>query len=364
MRSPTVTGLRRLTGPLLAAAACAGALTVPQPAAAQDSMPAATSLRQQVTVAWTSGRYRGRDRAGFTLPGVGAGEITCRPDTTWIRMLPYDRARETTMWSALFEHKTEGVFPAVHDARVYTFSTPTSTVASGTGRSTHEGFNQDKYVEDSSRGRAIGLITQRTAFTQPGAPTGTPTSYDLRWQWSGFRGVRSRARCRVTATFTTRLPEGRTVSTRRRAGVLRSPGPAVSHVQLDWHGDADAPAKLLTRPATVPWLGRMQALCEPGPAGRALLRVHADDPAAGPWADVTFYEGEGPDAAWRGQYHADPLTGDLTIDLPENGMLTARLTDGTGAHAATLIASSLRKTNDPAGAENHCQISAQAVSLR
>lgn len=347
-----------------AAAAVVLALAAPVPAAAAaGAQPAATSLRQQATVAWQDGRSAGRDRESFSLPGIGTGEIVCRRDAAFIRMRPADTGPETTMWSVLRQRKKGAEVAAVHNARVYTFSTPTSQVARGTGRAAHEGLNEQRPLEDRAEGSAFGLISQRSARNAPAGslPRPSPTSFTLRWAWSGFAGSARDARCRVRATFTTRLPGGSRVLTRRRGGLLRLPGPAASALAVDWRGDADAPANLRSGGAAVPYLGTLRATCPPGRDGAPALVLEADRRDDGPLATVVAYEGEGADAATTSRYATDPGTGVLgPMPLPVNGLLRATIRDGR--RAATVVASSLRKTNDPDGADNFCEVAAQVLS--
>ncbi|UUY06046.1 hypothetical protein LRS13_11180 [Svornostia abyssi] len=331
------------------------------PAGAQVADAATTSLRQDVTVAWRDGRAPGRDRESFAIPGIGSGEVVCRRDAAFIRMRPTDTAAETSMWSTLLQRKGGADVAAVHNARVYTFSTPTSQTARGTGPAAHEGLNQRRPLEDRGEGRAFGLISQRSARNVPAAGAVSPTSFTLQWRWTGFAGSARDARCRVTATFLTRLPAETPVRTVASGGLVRRPGPAVSALNLNWRGDADAAANLVSRPITLPYLGTLSATCPPGRGSRPALTLKADRADLGPAATVLTYEGEGPDAVTSTRYATDPGTGQLgPVPLPVNGMLRATITGSS--RTVEVVASSIRKTNDPDGADNFCEIAVQAVS--
>lgn len=266
------------------------------------------------------------------------------------------------MWSTLLQRKGGVDVAAVHNARVYTFSTPTSKVARGTGPAAHEGLNQRRPLEDRGEGRAFGLISQRSARNVPAAGAVSPTSFTLRWRWSGFAGSARDARCRVTATFITRLPEDAQVQTRAIGGLLRRPGPAVSALNLNWRGDADASANLVSRPITLPYLGTLSATCPAGRDARPALTLEAGTGGeGGPAATVVTYEGEGPDAATSSRVATDRATGRLgPVPLPVNGMV--RATIAGSSRTVEVVASSIRKTNDPNGADNFCEIAVQAVS--
>lgn len=339
----------------------AGLVSIVAPATARADDAAATSLRQDVTVSWRDGALTGRDRESFSIPEIGSGEIVCRRDAVFIRMRPTDTARETSMWSTLTQVKNGVPQVAVHNARVYTFSTPTSQVARGTGPAAHEGLNQRRPLEDVGRGSAFGLISQRTARNVPAGAAATPTSFTLRWAWSGFAGSARDARCRVTATFLTRLAPGASVTTRRIGGLLRLPGPAVSALNLAWRGDADAPAHAESSSITLPYLGALRATCPPGRDSRPALLLAADRPQDGPVLSAVTFQGEGPDAATSSRYATDRATGVLgPVALPVNGMVRATVSDGD--RTARVVASSIRKTNDPDGADNFCEIAVQAIS--
>lgn len=335
------------------------------PAAQALPTPATTSLRQRATVDWQKGRYAGNDRVAFSVPGIGQGEIVCRPNATYIRLTPNDRARETSLWSVAARVKGEAVSYVVKNARIYQFGTPTApATASGTGPSAQEGFNVENQVEDSGSGVAVGLISQRTALNAPGQATAPLTSVRLQWSWSGFRDAQpKRAKCKVVARFVTKMPEGTTIKRRTAGGLVRRPGPATNELFVDWHGEQDAPGKTTAGPIQIPYLGALSATCPTGRDSRAQVILKADDPAEGLTVLVTRFQGEGPDAYESFYVITDPGTGEVPIDLPTNGFLVLEITGADGRRAHVPI-SSWRQTNDEKVGENFCEIAAQTVSKR
>jgi hypothetical protein len=163
----------------------------------------AGTLTQIANIGWQGDHWRRNSIISFAIPSVGTGQIVCRPDQTWIIMYPANPAAENDMWSVLFQVKGGRVQTAVKDARVYEFSTPTSTVPHGTGPSAREGFNERWPIETSDEGHAIGLISSRGALNGPAGQGTTPTSFNLSWSWSGFHT--SEARCQIHAIFHTEI---------------------------------------------------------------------------------------------------------------------------------------------------------------
>jgi hypothetical protein len=331
--------------------------------AAAAGAQSTSSLSQKLSLSWQNNHWPAHSRATFAIPGIGAGEVICKPNTTWIRMLPADTGAENSMWTVKSQTKNGVPQTAVKDARVYTFSTPTSTVPHGTGRTAYEGFNQFTPIEPASSGSMVGLISKRGARNAPGGAGVAPTSFQLSWNWTDF-GTRA-ARCNVNATFTTRIVgRSRSVSNGRTVKRPRSPSPAFSF-NLNWHGQAEV-AAAAARPhsLSVPGIGTLAATCQTGIGGQSYLTL---TPARGasPFATVDAYQGEGIYNSVQTDYYTDPTSGRLgPIPLPVNGMLVGTLLPAWQAspgQAAQLIVSSLRKTNDPNPRENYCEISAQVV---
>lgn len=359
---------RPMTNPLaairrsaLAAAAVGVAMCAVgvQAAGAQST----SSLSQKVNVSWRDGQWAGHARATFAIPGIGAGELVCKPDTTWIRMIPADPRAENSMWNVKFQIKNGVAESAVKNVRVYRFSTPTSTARHGSGRTAHEGFNERTPIEAAGTGSMVGLISKRGARNAPGGPGVTPTGFQLSWRWTGF-GT-SAARCDVNATFATRIAgRSRSVAGGLSRDVRNALRPVFSF-NLNWHGEAEAPAAA-ARPHSlaVPGIGTLAATCQTGIGGPSYLTLTPAARAA-PFARVVAYQGEGIHNSVQTDYYTDPTSGLLgPIPLPVNGMLLATLLPAWHAspdRAAQLVVSSLHKTNDPSPAENYCEISAQVV---
>lgn len=329
---------------------------------AASAQPTST-LSQRVSVSWRNDHWAGHTRATFAIPGIGAGEVVCKPNTTWIRIMPADTSAENSMWIVKLQTKNGLPTSAVKDVRVYKFSTPTSTVPHGTGPTAFEGFNQYTPIEPASSGSMIGLISKRGALNAPGGAGVAPTSFQLTWSWTGF-GTPA-ARCDVNAKFTTRiLGRSRSVSNGRPAA-LSSPLAPVFSFNLNWHGEAElAAAAARPHSLSVPGIGTLSATCQPGIGGESYLTL-TPAPGATPFAGVTEYQGEGIHNSVQTDYYTDPTTGRLgPIPLPVNGMLIATLLpswQSSPGQAAQLIVSSVRKTNDPNPRSNYCEISAQVV---
>lgn len=354
---------RTLVATALGLGTFAAALTAP--AAQAVPTPATTSLRQRATVDWQKGRYAGNDRVAFSVPGIGQGEIVCRPNAAYIRVRPSDRTRETSLWSAIARVKGEEVSYSVKNARIYQFGTPTApSTATGTGPSAQEGLNSENVVENASSGVAVGLLSQRTALNAPGQATASVTSVRLEWAWTGFRDADpKKAKCRVVARFVTKMPEGTKIKRRTAGGLVRRPGPATNELFVDWHGDQDAPGKTTAGPVQIPYLGALSATCPTGRDSQAQVILKADDPAEALTVLVTRFEGEGPEAYEYFHVITDPVTGEVRIDLPTNGFLVLEVTGASG-HRAHVPISSWRQTNDEKLAENFCEIAAQTVSKK
>jgi hypothetical protein len=341
---------------LIGVAMCAIGVTA---AGAQST----SSLSQKLSVSWRNDNRPVHARATFAIPGIGAGEVVCKPNTTWIRMLPADTGAENSMWTVKFQTKNGVAQSAVKDVRVYKFSTPTSTVPHGTGPTAYEGFNQDTPIEPADTGSMVGLISKRGALNAPGGAGVAPTSFQLSWNWTGF-GTPA-ARCNVNATFITRIVgRSRSVSNGRPSKLPNSLSPAFSF-NVNWHGQAEvAPAATRPHSLAVPRIGKLAATCQTGIAGQSYLTL-TPAPGASPFASVAAYQGEGIHNSVQTDYYTDPTAGLLgPIPLPVNGMLVATLLPAWQAspgQAAQLVVSSLRKTNDPDPRDNYCEISAQVV---
>jgi hypothetical protein len=351
----------RIKGLILAVAvASAGWMT------AGAGLASAGSLYQELDVHWSDNAYANHDRASFQIPGVGIGDVTCSPNTTWIQMTPSNPSAENDFWVVTSQTK-QGVFEtAVRDARVYRYSTPTSTVPHGTGLSAYIGFNTQTPVESADSGSLIGLISRRNALNTYAGFGSAPTSVHLSWAWSGFGTAQ--ATCQVTATFITpiagpsrRMSEGAPESLPAASAI----GP-VSAFNVNWHGEANYGASLHW-PSTlaVPTQGDLHATCQPGASGLDQLTL---TPAARttPYAAITTFQGEGQENAVVDDYYTDPTSGILgPIPLPVNGFIEGTILpawNASGAQQTQLLISSIRKTNDRDSADNYCEVAVQAIS--
>lgn len=319
------------------------------------------SLYQRLDLRWSGDHWRRAGTVSFQIPGIGTGDVTCRPNTTWIQFVPSDPVAENDMWTVKREDKNGLWQTAVKNARVYRFSTPTSTVPHGTGVSAYEGFNQQKPIETSDSGSLFGLISKRGPLNGPGGAGVAPTSVHLTWSWSGF-GTSSAA-CHVTAQFITQISgPSRTILEGSGGSRAGRPGP-VESFNINWHGVADyAAATQRPNSVEIPGAGVLSGSCEP--SGEANLTL-TPDAGTTPFARVTTYQGEGIDNASTQDYYTDPVSGDVgPIPLPVNGEVAMSVWpawNSGGAPTATAIVSALRVTNDPDPADDFCEVSVQVV---
>jgi hypothetical protein len=336
------------------------------PSASPRAAAATGSLYQQLVVDWSHDDYAGNDRASFQIPGIGTGDVVCSPGTTWIQMVPSDPTSENDFWTVLSQTKAAGFETAVRDARVYRYSTPTSTIPHGTGTRADIGFNQSTPVESASSGSLVGLISKRNALNVEAGPGAAPTSVHLSWSWSGFGTAQ--AACHISATFMTAIGgASRRVAEGDKLGLPAASdiGPVASF-GVNWHGEDNYTASLIWPSSlTVPGDGTLSGVCEVGPGGLDELTL---TPAAGtdPYAEITTYQGEGIDNAQTDDYYTDPASGTLgPIPLPVNGFIQGTLLpawNASGTQQTQLLVSSVRKLNDPTAADNYCEVAVQAVS--
>jgi hypothetical protein len=347
---------------LILAAAVSGAVFMTVGAATAS----ASSLYQQLVVNWKNDNYANHDRASFQIPGVGNGDVMCAPNTTWIQMVPSNPAAENDFWVVLSQTKNGAFETAVRDARVYRYSTPTSTIPHGTGDSAYIGFNNQTPVESSGNGTLIGLISRRNGLNTYAGSGSSPTSVHLSWSWSGFGS--SQATCHVSATFVTQIGgKSRRVADGVNVGLPSASdiGP-VSSFGVNWHGESDYNASLnWPSSLAVPADGTLSGTCQVGPSGLDELTL---TPAAGtdPYAEITTFQGEGVENSEIDDYYTDPNSGTLgPIPLPVNGFIEGTLLpawNASGTQQTQLLISSIRKINDTNAADNYCEVAVQAIS--
>ncbi|MDX6680988.1 MAG: hypothetical protein QOG94_1027 [Solirubrobacteraceae bacterium] len=300
-----------------------GAAPGPAPVASPEPQPDTGSVVQHVAVAWSGGRWQGSDAATFAVPGIGRGELVCRPDTQWLRIFPADRSRDVSMmlWTAR-DWETGGEV-AIREAQLTPF----------TGPDFNEGLNKFTPTEHRSHGSFVGVVGDGLPALGTFGPGRSPTEVRLTWSWD--LGDPQNARCDVQATLTS---EGSGTD----ATVARG-------LSLRWRGDSEVPADL-SAAAPVPGLGTVQLRCEPGPDGLRELVIAPQTPV--PALVVTTYEGS--DRRDR------TLSGaPYVVALPNNGLVEA--TTPAGAPLRLLVASRW-KVNDPDPAENSCRLSAIVVA--
>jgi len=283
------------------------------------TVPTTGLIEQHATVDWSGGAWEGRDVAGFVAPGIGYGEIVCRPDAQWIRFYPDDLGREVSMMNWTYKDWSENTEKAIREA----VRTATS------GRDFREGLNKFWPPEKHSTGQFDGIISDRGPFGSP-APTdlAAPTTLRLTWTWDFSRqGAES---CHVEATFVTQ-------STASALTPLARSG------SIAWRG-SDAAAGHDATAFAVPGVGTVSLTCQAAPNGVRALTI---DTAQG--ATVTLREASTDTA--RSQE-----IGPVSADLPNNGMLAVAFPTG-----ATMLVSSRWKVNDPDPAQNSCFVAAQAI---
>ncbi|MDP2709744.1 MAG: hypothetical protein Q8O56_00875 [Solirubrobacteraceae bacterium] len=286
------------------------------------ALPPPGAVVEHVALDWSGGRWQGRDSAGFTAPGIGDGQIVCRPDTQWLRLFPADRARDVAMTLWTLRDWEGGSELAIREPEMTRF----------TGPDFNEGFNKFHPAEKRSRGSFVGVVGDGLPATGSFGGGRSPTEIRVAWSWD-FTDP-SNARCSVTATLTS-----------QGAGTS---GAIARGLSLGWRGEAGVPAD--TSVATqVPGLGTVRLRCDPGVGGLRRIVVEPDAALAG--LALTTYEGS--DRSDRG-------LGDTpyVIPLPNNGLVEA---SAPGGPPVRLVASSRWKVNDPAPAENSCRVSGLVV---
>ncbi|MCO5315014.1 MAG: hypothetical protein M9938_02460 [Solirubrobacterales bacterium] len=277
---------------------------------------------QKVAVDWSRGEWNGRQVGGFIAPGIGYGEIVCSPEQQWIRFYPSNGGREAAMMTWTYKDWGTWREKSLREAKY----------ADGTGPDFREGFNKFGPTEKWSTGSFQGIISDRGPILGPGGVSlAQPTTYDLDWEWDFSKP--KRARCNVKATF--------------RTGTDLEQKPLARAVQIVWRGEANATTPEKTESSyDFPGLGRVTAICRPGPTGTRRLIV--DSPVGG---RVTTREGSEDTSVTQTE-------GPLIMRLPNNGMLFVQLNSGE-----RILVSSRWKTNDPTASRNWCVVSAQIYSV-
>ena len=277
---------------------------------------------QGLVIDWSGGKFEGADSAEVNLPGIGRAVAVCRPDTTWLRVLPDDPGRSTAMLLYTFRTSSEATFGSVREAVTTPF----------TGPDFNEGFNVSTPPEARSTGTFTGVISDRLPFGSPGGTGAPPTVVELSWNWNFAGGTDSS--CSVTANFTTEA-----------AGT--NP-PVARSLAVNWSGDGNAIGNGAAA-TEVPGLGNARVDCQAaGGIRRFTLFPQA---GVGP---VTFTAYEGSDVTTSAQSQ-----GPYRYELPNNGLVTA---DVDGDDRTDLFLSSRWKANDPDPAQNFCHLAGVVVA--
>lgn len=284
-------------------------------------VPTTGMMVQKVAVDWSKGQWNGRQVGGFIAPGIGYGEIVCSPDQQWVRFYPSNGTREAAMMTWTYKNWGTWKEKALREAKY----------AENTGPDFREGLNKFSPTEKWSTGSFQGIISDRGPILGPGGvPLAQPTTFDLDWRWDFSQPQKSR--CHVDATF--------------RTGTELDQKPLARSVQIVWRGEANATPGNTESSYDFPDLGKVTAICRPGPTGTRRLVI--DSPVGG---RVTTREGSE-------DYSASQADGPLIMRLPNNGMLFVQMNSGE-----RILVSSRWKANDPVAARNWCVVSAQIYSV-
>jgi hypothetical protein len=287
-------------------------------ASTDPSAASATPSRQRAVVDWSGGKSAGRDVAGFVLPGIGHGEILCRPDAQSLRVYPTDLRRETSLLNWTYRD-----WGGSADTREKALREALATT--GTGRDFSEGLNKFSPPEKTSTGEFVALLTDRGTIVSPGDATlAPPVGVRVTWVWDF--GSPGSARCHAEVDVV--------------AQTAGSTG--IASAQVVWRGDAAAPGRDVAI-ADVPGVGRLTVVCQAGPSGIRNVTL-----ATGSGATVTTRQAS-EDVA------VPQSAGPIIAELPNNGQVQI---DVPGAR---VLVSSRWKVNDPDPGQNRCSAAAQAV---
>lgn len=274
---------------------------------------------QHATVDWSGSSWEGREVGGFIVPGLGYGEVVCRPNAQWIRFFSSATGREVAMMNWTKRDWVQWHENALREA----------VLTPNTGTQFNEGFNKwNPDSEKQSTGTFEGIISDRGPFGSPGgSDMAAPTTLSLAWQWDFTQT--GNYRCSVNATFATQVP-----------GESR---PLARSTMLNWRGEANAPGRTGTT-TIVEGLGRVDVSCEPGVDGVRWVTI------TGPQG-ATIIRRENSD-----ETTSTVETGPVAAPLPTNGML--KFDFGSGR---TLLMSSRYKFDDPDPTQNFCFIAGQSI---
>lgn len=308
-RSSGIPGRARVVEPLVLSAAASSSV----------GTTAVAPSRQRAVLDWSAGRSSGRDAVAIALPGIGHGEVVCRPDTQWLRVFPGDARRELSMMTWTYKDWATNTGKALREALHTT----------GTGPDFSERFAEFIPSEKRSTGEFVALLSDRGTIGQAGGEAvAPPISIHVTWVWDFTRsGAES---CHATVEVVAETGD--------------TSGSPVRSAQLLWRGDGAAPGHD-TASVDVPGVGRLALVCQAGPAGQRTLTL---DAAAG--AKIITRQATEDSSMTQN-------AGPVVVELPGNGQLELEVPGG----GRVLIASRW-KVNDPDPAQNSCAVAAQAIA--
>ncbi len=277
----------------------------------------------QVSVSWSGGSWQGADTAGFSVPGIGDGQLVCRPDTQWVRVFPSQRSRDVAMTLWTSRDWGGGSEVALREAQMTAF----------TGADFNEGMNKFTPPEKRSHGSFTGVVGDGLPPAGTFGAGRAPTELRVSWTWD-FEDPAG-ARCSVTATLTSQGPG--------------SSGTVARGLALGWNGESGVPADT-TLSTPVPGLGTVRLRCDARPEGVRTLVLEPDPALAG--LAVTTYEGS--DSSTRTSGEAP-----FVVALPNNGLVEAATPSGKPLR---ILLASRWKVNDPDPAQNFCRLSGIVVA--
>jgi len=274
---------------------------------------------QHATVDWSGDQWQGREVGGFIVPGMGYGEVVCRPDAQWIRFFSSETGHEIAMMNWTKRDWVQWHEDSLREA----------VLTPNTGTQFNEGFNKwNPYSEKQSSGSFEGIISDRGPFGAPGGSSfAQPTTLSLAWSWDFTQT--GQYRCSVNASFATQAE-----------GASR---PLARSTSLNWRGDANAAGNDGTT-TIVEGLGRVDVSCQAGADGTRWVTITGPESA-------TITKREGSD-----ETVTTVETGPVAMPLPTNGML--KFDFGSGR---TLLLSSRWKVDDPDPTQNFCFIAGQSI---
>jgi len=146
---------------------------------------------QPIAINWQNGQFTGRDRATFTAPGIGQGQVICTRDAQQLVFRRYDGRQDVSLWTTKVFDRTDGLSPV---------DVKEGALTQYTGDEVNEGMN---LTADALQGDGSfsGLIASYGDRSSPGGPGPAPTAFRLTFHWRF--GDQYGDRCYVAGTFTT-----------------------------------------------------------------------------------------------------------------------------------------------------------------